>query len=148
MRFQRTISSIVALPFLALSLFACGGNQGQEDIPVAAETAESAPDLSGTWKQVEADTDYHQASIEDGSITINWVSEEDKSRSLYWAGSFQAPDSAGPYTWNSKGNMKEMESALLASTSASKTFTYDDDLITYEVSALGTTTTMQLEKLD
>lgn len=148
MRRYRFAFSLAALPLLALSMTACGsGDEGGES-PSAPVTTEAAPDLTGTWKQIEADTDYQEATIDDETITINWVSDEDKSKSLYWTGSFEAPDSPGAFTWESKGDMEAMESAWLASTSESKTFSYENDLITYEVSAMGTTATMQLEKQD
>lgn len=148
MRRYRIAFSLAALPLFALSVTSCADQGSSAESPTSSVATETAPDLTGTWKQIEADSNYQEAVIDDETITINWVSDEDKSKSLYWTGTFEAPDSAGTYTWESQGDMEAMESALLASTSESKTFSYEDDLITYEVSAMGTTTTMQLAKQD
>ena len=67
--------------------------------------------------------------------------------SLYWTGSFVAPETADePYTWESANDTENTGSALLASGDETKTFTYQDGQISYDVSAMGMTQTVRLEK--
>ena len=126
---------------LMMALCACGGEE------TASQDPASPPDLTGVWTQVDAEDggSYQQAIISGDTITVNWVDPE--STSLYWAGSFSAPTTAEePYTWTSQNDTSKTAMALLASTSETKDFTYEDGKISYEVSALGTTTTVSLEK--
>lgn len=143
---------------LALSLAACGGTDTSEgavsmdgaesekvsSVPEAAP--EPAPNLTGTWTQVGAGESYQQATISGETIVINWIGE-DGSASLYWAGTFTAPETAEePYTWTSANDTAQTGGALLASSDESKDFAYQDGKISYEVSAMGVTTTVELEK--
>lgn len=126
---------------LALSLCACGESDTTSQEP------SSPPDLTGVWTQVGASEgdSYQQAIISGNTITINWVDLE--STALYWAGTFTAPTTTDePYTWTSENDTSKTGTALLASTSDTKVFTYEDGKISYEVSALGSTTTVSLEK--
>lgn len=129
---------------LALSLCACG----EADTGGAtSEEPQSPPDLAGVWTQVDAsDGDsYQQATISGDEITINWVAPD--STSLYWAGTYVSPTTADePYTWTSENDTAKTGSALLASMDETKDFTYENGQISYEVSAMGTTTTVRLEK--
>lgn len=126
---------------LALSLCACGESDTTSQEP------SSPPDLTGVWTQVGASEgdSYQQAIISGDTITINWVDPE--STALYWAGTFSAPTTTDePYTWTSENDTSKTGMALLAATSETKDFTYEDGKITYEVSALGTTTNVTLER--
>ena len=129
---------------LALSLCACG----EADTGGAtSEEPQSPPDLAGVWTQVDAsDGDsYQQATISGDEITINWVAPD--STSLYWAGTYVSPTTADePYTWTSENDTAKTGSALLASMDETKDFTYENGQISYEVSAMGTTTTVRLER--
>ena len=78
-------------------------------------------------------------------MTVSWVSPD--SATLYWAGTFTPPASADePYTWTSKNDKAKTSMALLASSSDTKDFTYENGKIKYEVSGFGTTTTVELER--
>lgn len=106
-------------------------------------------DLTGDWKQVNSSSDdsYQQATISGDTIEIYWVSDNGDSKSLYWAGSFEAPTTADePYSWESKNDHDKTDSALMASSDDTKKFTYEKNQISYEASAMGTTTTIRLEK--
>lgn len=117
---------------LALSLVACG----QQEIP----------NLEGVWT-TDDDTMKHQAEIKDGVIEIYWVNDEDDTKSLYWAGTYVAPaDTTEPYTWSSANDTEKTATAFLASTEEEKEFTYEDGVLSYSTSALGTTKTMKLKK--
>lgn len=107
------------------------------------------PDLTGEWKQENSKSDdsYQAATISGDTIAIYWVSDNGDTKSLYWAGSFAAPKTADEsYSWTSKNDHSKTESALLASSDDTKTMTYQDGVLSYEASAMGTTTTVKLKK--
>lgn len=88
------------------------------------------------------------ADISSDTITVYWTYAEDDTRALYWAGSYEAPASDGTYSWDSLNDHEKTDSALLASSGDTKTFTYSDGEISFEVTALGVTKTVCLEKID
>ncbi|UUT36006.1 hypothetical protein [Microbacterium elymi] len=53
-------------------------------------------------------------------------------------------DASQTFTWDSTRDKAKTDNALLASHDDTKTFSYGDDEISYEVTALGTTTTVRL----
>lgn len=107
------------------------------------------PDLTGEWKQEnnKSDDSYQAATIVGDTITIYWVSDNGETKSLYWAGSFVPPTTDDEsYSWDSKNDHSKTESSLLASNDDSKTIQYKDGILSYEASAMGTTTTVKLKK--
>lgn len=107
------------------------------------------PDLIGEWKQENSKSNdsYQAATISGDTITIYWVSDNGNTKSIYWAGSFATPTTADePYSWTSKNDHSKTEGALLASSDDTKTMTYQNGVLSYEVSAMGTTTTVKLKK--
>lgn len=110
---------------------------------------EKMEDLTGTWQQsgTESADSYQEAVISGDTIEIYWVSDEENTRSLYWAGSYEAPkEPTDSYSWDSVNDKEKTDSALLASGDDTKTFTLEGGLLHYSVSAFGTTTEMKLEK--
>lgn len=135
---KRIIGLALSLAMI-FALVACGG--GEEAKP------EEPLDLTGTWIQEDAEDSYQKAVIKDGTIEINWVSEEDETEALYWIGTYVAPTEATEeYTWTSEGDTETMASALLASQDETKEFTYTDGKLTYKASAMGVTTTIKLAR--
>lgn len=145
------------LPLIALAaslvLTGCGG--ADTSAPAGspqtqtAEQAPKAPDLAGAWKQSNPNSPetYQQATITADTITVEWVSNGGDTRSVYWVGTFEAPtDATEPHTWSSKRDAAATDNALMASTSDTKDFTFQGDTISYDVSALGSTTTVKLKK--
>ena len=135
------LSSVLMLGLLT----ACGGtNQSDpKDVPV------TPPDLVGEWKQTNsnADDSWQAATIAGDTIEVYWVSDNGGTKALYWAGSFDAPTTADePYTWESENDKDQTDMAILASGDDTKAFTYQDGVISYEVSAMGVTQTVKLEK--
>lgn len=115
----------------------------------AAEEAPEAPDLTGEWKQSNTNSEdsYQQASITSDTITIEWVTDGGNTTSIYWVGTFEAPtDASESYTWTSERDAEATDSSLLGSTSDTKDFMYEGETISYEVTALGTTTTVEMKK--
>ena len=107
------------------------------------------PDLTGNWKQTnsKSDSSYQAATISGDTIEIYWVSDNGDTKSLYWAGTFVAPTVADePYKWDSKNDHSKTENAILASSDDTKTMTYQNGVLSYEASAMGTTTIVKLEK--
>ena len=154
---KKILTAMIAAALLAM-LTACGGtaststDNGSAQNTASQKAEEKQPaDLTGDWKQVNSSSDdsYQQATISGDTIEIYWVSDNGNSKSLYWAGSFEAPTTADePYSWESKNDHDKTDSALMASSDDTKKFTYEKNQISYEASALGTTTTIRLEKQD
>lgn len=140
---------IFACLIIILSLSACGENKKEtKSTNNKSEKKEEILNLYGTWKQTnsESNEDYQQAEIkEDGTMTIYWISED--SKSLYWAGSFEAPTtSSKTYSWTSNNDKEQTDSSLLASSDDTKDFKYENGTLSYEASAMGTTKTIKLKK--
>jgi len=150
--FAITISAVVALAGCSTEPDTTAGpSSTSASNSAAAPTPEAptAPDLTGTWKQTNSASaeSYQEAQISGDVITINWVTDSGDTTSVYWVGTFTAPaDASTPYTWTSTRDTAATDSAMLASTDATKEFTFQDDTISYSASALGTTTTIKLSK--
>ena len=135
---KKKLSVALLTAFMLLSVTACGGT---------SKNAETIPDLTGTWKSQNNDGSYQEAVITEDSIEINWVVDDGKTKSIYWAGTFTAPTEAtDTYEWTSERDKEKTDSALLASTDDTKKFSYSKGKLKYEVSAFGTTTTLELTK--
>lgn len=148
---MKKLTACIALA-ATLALTGCGGEATSPPASTDAKTVEVAPkvaDLTGAWKQGNSNSDdsYQQATITADTITIDWVSDGGDSTSIYWIGTFQAPtNTTEPYVWTSQRDASATESALMASTDDTKEFTFQNDTISYKVSALGTTITAKLKK--
>lgn len=136
-----TLSAVLMLGMLT----ACG-----EPKQGARETDQAPPpDLVGEWKQTNSNTDdaWQSATIKGDTIEVYWVSDGGDTKALYWAGTFAAPTTADePYTWESVNDKEQTDMAILASGDDTKSFTYQGGVISYEVSAMGVTQTVNLEK--
>lgn len=121
-------------------LTGCGNQGGSKPDP-------SEPiNLVGTWEEKNKGETFHQATISGDVIEIYWIMDNGETKSLYWSGSYVAPPDGhtGEYSWDSANDKSKTDYALLASGDDTKTFTYKDGEITYEASAMGTTTTVHL----
>lgn len=153
---KRKVIALVLSAILCFSMAACGETSGVESKNTAPNSIGSsqpeepvAPDLAGEWKQVNSKSEdsYQTATIQGDTIEVYWVTASDDTKALYWAGSFISPETADePYVWQSENDTEKTSSALLASGDATKTFTYQDGQISYDVSAMGMTQTVKLEK--
>ena len=141
---KKILPYILSLALL-FALAACSGNKESSE----KEQPQKPLDLTGEWVQVNSNSDdaWQEAVINDDVIEINWISNNGDTKSLYWSGTFNAPNEAAEtYSWTSKNDTARTESALLASTAETKEFTYEDGILSYEASALGTTTVVKLER--
>jgi len=126
------------------------------DSPSAAATAEPTEevivtplDLAGEWKQTNSNSAdaYQTATITGEQITIDWVNDAEATKSVYWIGTYVAPtEDTESYSWDSQGDVAQMETALLASGDSAKTFTYVDGALTYELTAMGVTMTVEMSR--
>ena len=149
---------------LALGLGACGNasstkanngagstsqSQATKKKPAEKKPVEQPADLTGTWKQTNSGSDdsWMEAEITADTITIQWVSDNGDTKSLYWKGSYNAPDKAGDWKWTSQGDTAAMQASLLGSQDATKDFTYTKaDGVSWETTAMGTTTVVKTAK--
>lgn len=143
--------TLLMMSALVLTIGACGSSSNSNSEKTEETTApvekEEPTDLTGTWQSENNNGSYHEAVITDSTIEINWVSDNGDTKSLYWAGSFTPPTEAvDNYSWTSENDTEKTASAMMASSDETKEFTYEKGIISYEASALGTTTTMKLEK--
>jgi uncharacterized lipoprotein NlpE involved in copper resistance len=147
---KKSIAPIALAAVLVLT--GCGGagttTTGAADSK-AAQEAPKIPDLTGGWKQSNPNSEksYQQATITADKMTIEWVTDGGNTTSIYWVGTIAGPTTASePYTWTSQKDVEATKSALLASGDATKEFKYESGTISYKVSALGTTTTVNLKR--
>lgn len=149
---KKKLVAIMMISAISLTFSACGGNS--DNAGASGQTAseeekepEEPTDLTGTWQSEENDGSYQEAVISEDRIEIDWVSDGGDTKSIYWIGTYEAPTEAvDEYSWTSERNIEETDTALFASTDDTKDFTYKDGVISYEASALGTTTTVELKK--
>ncbi|MDN3937540.1 hypothetical protein QWJ39_14625 [Arthrobacter sp. YD4] len=154
---KKLIAPVVFVSALALTGCGASSSSAENTTPSPAAATETktpaetpkVTDLTGSWKQSNPNSEksYQQATITADAITVNWVTDGGNTTSTYWVGTYKAPaGSNGSYSWTSQRDVEATKSALLASSDATKEFTYDGDVISYKVSAMGTTTTVKLKK--
>lgn len=139
---------ITLLMVTTLVVSGCGtGSSSKSDATTKTEEAKAPLDLNGTWASEKNDGSWMEADIANGAITINWVSDNGNTKSIYWIGTYDAPkDSNDEYKWTSTRDKEKTKSALLASQDDTKDFSYANKELSYKASALGTTKTMKLKK--
>ena len=148
---MKKLLTVAAASLLLLAGCSSAGPAPTEPAPRDdSQEAPAAPlDLTGEWKQTNSNAEdaYQTATITTDTISIDWVNEADSSTSIYWAGTYAAPTgSADSYTWDSTNDKSVTDTALLASGDDTKTFTYEGGVLSYDVTAMGTTQTVELER--
>lgn len=166
---KKLLATIMSV-LLVASLGACSSAETSSSVPESSAPAVSAVDseeateatseveptpepisLDGTWVQVNnaSEDSYQEAVISGDTITVNWVTASTDTKSLYWAGSVEIPENAGDsFSWDSQNDTEQTQAAIMASGDDTKTFTYENGQISYDVSAMGMTQTVRLEKAD
>lgn len=126
------------------------GSQNSAPGTTEEEVAPAEPlDLTGEWKQTNSKSEdsYQAATISGDVIEINWVNEADSGTAIYWVGTYVAPtEDVTEYTWESANDTSKTENALLASSDQTKTFTFKDGVLSYELTAMGVTMTVEMSK--
>lgn len=138
---NKSIVAIASSAVLALTLAGCGGGSVEPEEPL---------NLEGKWHQVNADSaSWMDAEISGDEISVDWVSDGGETTSIYWIGSYDSPTEAGDsYTWTSDKDEEAVGNALLASGNDTKEFSYENGELTFEVTAMGTTTTVHMERTE
>lgn len=119
------------------------------DAEIEADAGAEPLDLVGEWTQTNSnsETTFQEATITADAVTVMWVMEESSSTSLFWAGSYVPPtEAANSYTWDSANDTEQTDASIMASSDETKTFTYEDGVLMYEVSMAGVTMTVELER--
>lgn len=125
----------LALPLLLVLVFSLVGCDDNEPT-----------DLTGHWTTADdASSPEMFASIADGAIVIQWHDDISGDTALYWKGTFvtEAEDEDNIV---SVGDVEAMSHALLASGEESKTFTYEEGEITFDLTMMGITQLIVLQK--
>ena len=129
----KKVLSLFIAALMIFGLTACG------------ETFGGVPDMTGNWIEVNpADGMYHVAVIQENTIEIYWVSET--INALYWAGTFTASNEEEANVWCSVNDTEKTQMSILSSGDETKTFTYEDEKLNYEVSAFGVTSIVELKR--
>lgn len=155
---KKKLVAVLLASTMALSLSSCGGSgsdskesakTGKTTESTAKEEKKDPVDLTGKWKSEDNDGSWMEAEITKDTISVNWISDNGDTSSVYWVGTYEAPtEYTEEYTWTSTRDQEATDGAMLASTDDTKDFTYSDadHQLTYQVSAAGTTTKMKLTK--
>jgi hypothetical protein len=103
--------------------------------------------FTGTTWVGNVNTSTFSATILENDIEILWKNEE--SSALYWKGTFPTPLNAhlgDMFTVTSVGNTEAMSNSLLGSQDETKVFTYENRTLNFQMTVMGVTTTVHLEK--
>ena len=127
-----------------------GGNSGSSAAPEETQAPPAEPlDLTGEWKQTNSKSaeSYQAATISADRIEINWVNDADSTKAVYWVGTYAAPsEDTDTYSWESQADTAALENALLGSQDPTKTFSYSNDVLSYELTAMGVTMTVEMQR--
>lgn len=136
---MKKLSILSICMFMVISIFTGCAEQSTKEKQI--------PSLVGEWKQSnsKSETDYQIATITGNTIEIYHATDNGETKVLYWAGSFIAPTTEEPYTWDSKNDHRKTESSMLGSNDDTKTMTYENGILSYDTSFMGLTTTIKLE---
>jgi hypothetical protein len=121
-------------------------SQSEESV---AEVVVEPLDLTGEWKQTNSNSDdtYQTATIAGEQISVDWVTDSDSTKAVYWIGSYIAPtEGTESYSWDSQGDVAQMETALMASGDTTKAFTFENDVLSYDLTAMGVTVTVEMSR--
>ena len=141
---MKKLLSVLLAALLALALGGCGENTASAE----------PPDLIGTWRQqdYEATNFYQIAIITEDRVECYWHLNSTGEEFLYWTGTFTPPgDGKEPYTWTSE---IDLEKALTSNWSeqreagGTKTFTYKDGKLSYNVNMAHLRMTYALERVE
>ena len=103
--------------------------------------------LTGTWKSDENEGAWMEATISDNVISIDWVTDEGKTKATYWVGSYDVPTTdTNEYSWVSNNDHEQTETSILASTDETKEFTYNNGVISFSASMQGVSKVVELKK--
>jgi len=132
------IIALVMSVIIALVIISACSTAPAESSDVTAD----APSTDGFYTSVENGNGiYLEAVVEDGQIEIDWYLEGDDS-ALYWKGSFEVTNDKVI----SEGDTAAMDASIMGSGSDTKEFWFEGDELCFELTALGHTQTIRMER--
>lgn len=136
---MRKVLALLAIVVSIFTLASCGTSHG-------ASVSKTAISLTGEWHQVNSNPDgWMTASISGESIQVNLKGRD--SSSIFWLGTFETHRRwADKFKVVSIGDQDAMRWDITASNEKTKTFTYDHGILSFEFSAVGSTTTVRMKK--
>jgi hypothetical protein len=153
--------TIALLALLGLNVVGCSSpepsrstsnessNSEEKEQTQEKEAAPEPVNLEGEWKQNNAndpENSWQAATITGDTIEVNWVADGGDTKSLYWAGTVEVPSEGESFSFDSANDTTKTDSAMLASSDPTKTFTFENDELSYEITAMGTTMTVRLSR--
>lgn len=153
---RKIISALALAIALSVPVSACGSDAGtpvSADVsksPVAKKKAAPKPptkvNFEGSWAMVNPEPALNMtAMISNDTIEIIW--DLDDLTALYWKGSFPTTDQLSSIEKiESVGDVPAMDASLLGSQNKTKTFTYKDGRLAFELTVMGTTRVIELER--
>ena len=138
---------------LVLTLGACSG-QAQS---TSTSTQEATPaeqkkplDLSGKWHATNSGDEAAatmEAEIKDGTITIYLINKKEDTKMLYWQGTVPTPDTTeDKYDFTSEADTEALSKSIMGSQDKTKDFKYENGVLSFDFTALGTTKTIKMER--
>ncbi len=137
---NKVVLAVLALIASVFMLAACGTSRG-------SSSGKNPSTMVGQWKQVHANSSgWMTASISGNSIQVNLQSPD--SNSIFWLGTFDSNKKPrGKFKVISIGDQDAMRWDITASSEAQKTFAYDNGVLSFEFSAMGSSTTIHMVKV-
>lgn len=139
---MKKIASIFLALFFVLGLIGCNGSTSGENN--SQSNTEIPPNLYGSWEEEDTSIDgYHIAYISENRIEVFLVTAD--TPYLYWSGSFEAPTKSGnAYVWESENDTTRTTTALFGADSETKSFSLENDKLSYDISIMGVARTVSL----
>ena len=137
---MRKALALLAMIVSIFTLAACGDTHG-------ASPRKNPSSLIGEWYQVNKNPNgWLTASISGESIQVNLRGRG--SSSIFWMGSFDTSKKPiGKFNVVSLGDQDAMKWKIAASDESKKTFTYNNGDLSFEFSALGSSTIIHMHKM-
>jgi hypothetical protein len=149
MRKYWILGSLLVVIALFVGGFVLVGDQTRSSDPkgVIPVAATKPVELIGNWTQTNGTPSLSMtATITDGKIVIDMHLANDEG-GTYWIGSFDTgKHTSSNFTVTSAGDVAKMSTMLLASQAMTKTFTYDNGVLSFDFSMMGVTRTVHLQR--
>lgn len=135
---MRKVLALLALIVSIFTLASCGSH--------GATTTKEPVSLIGEWHQINTNSNgWMSASISGESIQVNLRGRD--SSSIFWMGTFDAHKRQDKkFEVVSLADQDAMKWMITASTESKKTFTYDHGVLSFEFSALGSSSIIHMTK--
>lgn len=108
---------------------------------------EKMEDFTGIWESEKEDELHIEAIISDDTVRVNWVTGKDRTKAIYWIGTYCSPSQpVCEYEWTSLRDKEKTKTSLLASSDESKVFKYSDGILLFDIITSQSTSTVKLTK--